>query len=253
MYHVKQVVITLIDWNVLVDHSERVRYYSGQLVFEQCWNCHHFGTARHYNWFWIRQIRCVVSVDLKLQGYFQKHCINYVGIATVFSRNIIPQFCMLQNNFTKKQNYKLSLSIFGCNKMTVKLATHGHYQILGSLWHSARSSLLLLSVPASSALSLTFRKWSAYFVGVRSGDWLGHFIKSDYFASKKTWVAFPVCFGSLFICSMKRHMKEFLSIWLNLSRKYWTTHFRIHPATFIQRQNVRKYKGTCSIGGQTCP
>ncbi len=53
--------------------------------------------------------------------------------------------------------------------------------------------------------SFVFSKWNACSIGFRSGDWLGHCITVHFFSFKNSLVAFAVCFGSLSICTVKRH------------------------------------------------
>ncbi len=50
-----------------------------------------------------------------------------------------------------------------------------------------------------SAFSFVFSKWNACSIVLRSGDWLGHCRIIHFFTFKNSWVAFPVCFGSLSI------------------------------------------------------
>lgn len=48
-----------------------------------------------------------------------------------------------------------------------------------------------------SAFSFVSSYWKACSIRLRSGDWLGHWRISHYFASRRSLVVFTVCFGSL--------------------------------------------------------
>ncbi len=81
-----------------------------------------------------------------------------------------------------------------------------------------------------SVFSLVFSNWKVCsIIGLGSGDWLGHWRIFNFFAFKKSWVAFAICLGSLSICEVVSY--QFCSIWLNVSREYSLKDLRIHPAT----------------------
>lgn len=73
------------------------------------------------------------------------------------------------------------------------------------------SSLKLIYVtkcflpPAEGGCSKgTLPQVSSWCAGLRSGDWVGSWIISRFFALRKSWIVFAVCFGLLCICTVKQ-------------------------------------------------
>ncbi len=79
---------------------------------------------------------------------------------------------------------------------------------VSSLWCFARSLLQLTSVVVCFYFCLQRVKCSS--IGFRSGEWLGHCRIIHLFTFKNSWVAFPVCFGSLSICTIKHRTISFV-------------------------------------------
>ncbi len=80
-----------------------------------------------------------------------------------------------------------------------------------------------------SAFSFVFSKWNACSIGLRSGDWPGHFRIFKFFTFKNSWVAFAVCFGSSSICTMKHHPINFAPFyWI------WAESISLYTSEFIR-------------------
>ncbi len=91
-----------------------------------------------------------------------------------------------------------------------------------------------------------FSNWKVCsIIGLGSGDWLGHWRIFNFFAFKKSWVAFAICLGSLSICEVVSY--QFCSIWLNVSREYSLKDLRIHPATSVCSYITNKHQWGRSI------
>ncbi len=102
-----------------------------------------------------------------------------------------------------------------------------------------------------SAFSLVFSNWKACSIGLRSGDWLGHWRIFHFFAFKKV----SSCFRSMFRVIIHLHCEaasyQFCSIWLNVSREYSHKDLRIY--TSISSYIINKHQWACSIDSHTCP
>lgn len=92
---------------------------------------------------------------------------------------------------------------------------------------AALSCCLLVSVSASS---FVFSTWKAYSLGLRSGDWLGHWRISHLSALRNSSVAIAVCFLGHLVHDASALADQFCNIWLNLSKEHRSVHLRTHRA-----------------------
>lgn len=128
------------------------------------------------------------------------------------------------------------LGLFGFKYFTVydslKSGTHRHNQMLSFLlWHA-------LGYTGADFICCLFMDLSAFSficsIRLRSGDWLRHLRKLQFFAVRSSWVAFSVCFGSLSICTV-------LSVLQHLPESEQNVYpYTLHPANSIKNHIISK-------------
>ena len=79
--------------------------------------------------------------------------------------------------------------------------------------HSVACLFTYFSLFVLGFVSLLFRRWNSYSIGLRSGDWLDQSKTFHLISLMKSFVVLAVCFGSLSCCMIK-----FLSISLDAFR-----------------------------------
>lgn len=142
-------------------------------------------------------------------------------------------FQRLISNWIKRYNVKFK-DYYSClDKNLLQLPRNAAFP---HLRHFAR--------PFQSSVAACLWEWKAWWVGLRSGDWLERWGIAHFFVSKISWFASAVCFGSLKCCS---------AVLQHVAESEQTVHFLIYPAIPNSSHIIKKHRWPGSTGSQIIP